>query len=88
MNNFGIRKTTAFIILGGDKHYEDWYGKLKNVKFYYDIVLSKNEMECLKDSHCSDCSSDGKCLVCHQDYHLVNGICHYNSIKDCIDGKL
>ena len=66
-----MRLDTAYIILGGDRFYEDFYGKIKSVKFFYDTILSESGLECLRDEHCSECSNDGVCLKCHQDYHLV-----------------
>lgn len=39
-NNYGLRIDTAYLILGGDRYYEDWYGRIKNVKFFYDSVIT------------------------------------------------
>ena len=32
---YGLRLDKAYIILGGDRHYNKFYGSLKNARFYY-----------------------------------------------------
>ena len=57
-------KNTAYIWLGGDQWHENFYGKLKNVRLYYDTVLTDKESKCLLDEFCTDCSPKGVCLKC------------------------
>ena len=58
---------------------------MKSVKFYFDSVLSANEIKChATEENCADCRSDGTCLGCRTNYTLVKGKCECKTIKDCI----
>ena len=40
-NGYGLRKPTAFFILGGDRHEYKFRGELKYARFYYEDALPK-----------------------------------------------
>ena len=39
---YGLRKPTSWFIMGGDRHYYKFRGKLKYSRFYYQDALPKN----------------------------------------------
>ena len=39
---YGFYKSTGYIFLGGDWWYTDFYGKLKDVRFYYNDALTES----------------------------------------------
>ena len=42
VGGYGFRKDRGYIFIGGDFHYEDYYGKLKDIKFYYNDLISQS----------------------------------------------
>ena len=38
---YGFRRATAHFFIGGDWYQEDFYGRLKDIRFYYNTALSE-----------------------------------------------
>ena len=55
-SNHGLHKSTAYLMIGGDRFYYPWIGYIKNMKFFYGDAISKNVISCYKDEFCSYCS--------------------------------
>ena len=72
----GLDKSTGYIQVGGSRWENKYIGYIKNLKLYYDSVLTTNQITCLAtDEFCKNCATDGKCTECHENYKLVSGKC-------------
>lgn len=63
-----MHKETAMIWLGGDMFYDKFHGYIKDVKFYFDTIVSEGTRLCNTDEYCDSCSSTGECLKCKSGY--------------------
>ena len=72
------------IWLGGDMFYEKFYGKLKDVKLYFDNVITEGTRMCSTDENCADCSPNGECLKCKSSFKVVNGKCMCATVTNCL----
>ena len=56
------------------------------MKFFFDSIITSDEIKCYYDEFCSKCDENGKCLQCHKNYKLdTTGRCICSTIVNCVD---
>lgn len=48
--------------------YDNFHGQIKDVKFYFDNIVTEGIRLCNTDEYCSTCSNTGVCLKCKTGY--------------------
>lgn len=73
----GLTKANSYLILGGEinRYHENFYGYLKDIRFYDKLALSFDQFKCLSDYYCSKCDNAGVCSTCKYSYYSVKDTC-------------